>query len=66
MPDVELKPQVYKDPRPKEYFDHFHSVVRARPPESKVYETVLVTELNALLVYRARGVSAARTSPTGR
>ena len=23
MPDVELKPQVYKDPRPKEYFDQF-------------------------------------------
>jgi 1-acyl-sn-glycerol-3-phosphate acyltransferase len=59
MPDVELKPQVYKDPRPKEYFDHFHSIVRSRPPESKVYETVRVfTELNALIVYRARGIGS--------
>ena len=59
MPDVELKPQVYKDPRPKEYFDRFHSLVRSGPPESKVYETVrVVTELNALLVYRARGIGS--------
>ena len=59
MPDVELRPQVYKDPRPKEYFDHFHELVRSRPPESKVYETVRVfTELNALLVYRARGIGS--------
>ena len=59
MPDVELRPQVYKDPRPKEYFDHFHEVVRSRPPESKVYEVVRVfTELNALLVYRARGIGS--------
>jgi 1-acyl-sn-glycerol-3-phosphate acyltransferase len=59
MPNVELRPQVYKDPRPKEYFDRFHSLVRSRPPESKVYETVRVfTELNALLVYRARGIGS--------
>ena len=59
MPDVELKPQVYKDPRPKEYFDRFHELVRSRPPEAKVYETVRVfTELNALLVYRARGIGS--------
>ncbi|MGO9891071.1 MAG: lysophospholipid acyltransferase family protein [Solirubrobacteraceae bacterium] len=59
MPDIELKPQVYKDPRPKEYFDRFHSLVRSAPPESKVYEPVRVfTELNALLVYRARGIGS--------
>jgi 1-acyl-sn-glycerol-3-phosphate acyltransferase len=59
MPDVELKPQVYKDPRPKEYFDHFHELVRSGPPEAKVYElTRVVTELNALLVYRARGIGS--------
>ena len=36
MPDVELKPQVYKDPRPKEYFDQFHELVRSgsRRPRS--------------------------------
>jgi 1-acyl-sn-glycerol-3-phosphate acyltransferase len=59
MPDVELKPQVYKDPRPKEYFDHFHELVRSGPPEAKVYElTRVATELNALLVYRARGIGS--------
>jgi 1-acyl-sn-glycerol-3-phosphate acyltransferase len=59
MPDVELKPQVYKDPRPKEYFDRFHELVRSRPPESKVYEPVrVVTELNALIAYRARGIGS--------
>ena len=50
MPDVELKPQVYKDTRPKEYFDRFHALVRSHPPEAKVYEPVrVVTELNALI-----------------
>src|SRR5436305_1547060 len=56
MPDVELKPQVYKDPRPKEYFDHFHGLVRTRPPEAKVYEIVrIATVLWALGAFRARG-----------
>jgi 1-acyl-sn-glycerol-3-phosphate acyltransferase len=53
--DVELKPQVYKDPRPAEYFAPFHERVRAREPEAKVYEVVrVVTVLHALLTYRAR------------
>src|SRR5438309_8086617 len=55
MPDVELKPQVYKDPRPKEYFDSFHRRVRAGEPEP-IYEVVrVVTVLNALITFRARG-----------
>jgi 1-acyl-sn-glycerol-3-phosphate acyltransferase len=53
--DVELKPQVYKDPRPPEYFDRFHERVRNREPEP-VYELVRVaTVLNALITFRARG-----------
>jgi 1-acyl-sn-glycerol-3-phosphate acyltransferase len=56
MPDVELKRQVYKDLRPKEHFDHYHELVRAHEPESKVYEVVRVaTVLWALIAYRARG-----------
>ena len=31
MPDIELKPQVYKDPRPKEFFDEYHERVRSAP-----------------------------------
>jgi 1-acyl-sn-glycerol-3-phosphate acyltransferase len=56
MPDVELKPQIYKDPRPKEYFDHFHALVRSREPEARVYEvTRVLTVLWGLTAFRARG-----------
>lgn len=55
MADVEIKPQVYKDPRPKEYFDPFHARVRDHEPEP-VYEAVRVaTVLAALTLFRARG-----------
>jgi 1-acyl-sn-glycerol-3-phosphate acyltransferase len=55
MPDVELKPQVYKDPRPKEFFDQYHARVRDHEPEP-VYEGVRVLSmLHALISYRARG-----------
>jgi 1-acyl-sn-glycerol-3-phosphate acyltransferase len=65
MPDVELKPQVYKDPRPKEEFDRYHTIVRDHEPEAKVYEVVRVaTELVALLAYRARGYGSERV-PNG-
>jgi 1-acyl-sn-glycerol-3-phosphate acyltransferase len=58
MPDVELKPQVYKDPRPKEYFDQFHQRVRNGEPEP-IYEVVRVaTVLHALITFRARGIGA--------
>jgi 1-acyl-sn-glycerol-3-phosphate acyltransferase len=58
MPDVEMKPQVYKDPRPKEYFDRFHARSRTRDPNA-VYEFVrVVTMLHALITYRARGLGA--------
>jgi 1-acyl-sn-glycerol-3-phosphate acyltransferase len=54
--DVELKPQVYKDPRPKEYFDPFHERVREQQPQP-IYEVVrAVTVLLALILFRARGV----------
>jgi 1-acyl-sn-glycerol-3-phosphate acyltransferase len=59
MPDVELKPQIYKDPRPKEYFDRFHELVRSREPEAASYEVVrIVTVLHALITFRARGIGS--------
>jgi 1-acyl-sn-glycerol-3-phosphate acyltransferase len=65
MPDVELKPQVYKDPRPKEHFDRYHEIVRSHEPEAKVYEVVrTATVLNALIPYRARGI-ASENVPNG-
>ncbi len=55
MADVEIKPQIYRDPRPKEYFDPFHKQVRDHEPEP-IYEAVrVVTALNALISFRARG-----------
>src|ERR1700756_1195524 len=65
MPDVELKPQVYKDPRPKEAFDRYHGIVRDHEPEARVYEVVRVaTVVWALLGYRARGYGSERV-PNG-
>src|SRR5436305_5872549 len=59
MPDVELKPQVYKDPRPKEFFDQFHERVRDHPPEAHVYEpTRVLVVLWALSAFRARGLGS--------
>ncbi len=59
MTDIELKPQVYKDPRPKEYFDRFHERVRNGEPEARVYEPVRVaTVLHSLITFRARGFGA--------
>jgi 1-acyl-sn-glycerol-3-phosphate acyltransferase len=58
MTDLELKPQVYKDPRPQEYFDHYHERVRKGPP-GWVYEAcrMLVTPY-VQIVFRARGIGS--------
>jgi 1-acyl-sn-glycerol-3-phosphate acyltransferase len=56
MPDVELKPQVYKDPRPKEYFDQFHARARSGPA-GWTYDVVrLVVVPYMLLMFRSRGL----------
>ncbi|MDQ6835885.1 MAG: 1-acyl-sn-glycerol-3-phosphate acyltransferase [Actinomycetota bacterium] len=61
MTDVELKPQRYRDERPKEHFDRYHQRVRAGEPEAKVYESVrIATVLHALIFFRARGVGSQR------
>ena len=53
-----MKAQVYKDPRPKEYFDRFHERSRTREPDW-VYEAVRVlTSLYAWTFFRARGIAA--------
>ncbi len=65
MPDVELKPQVYRDERPKEHFDRYHALVRDHAPETKVYEIVrILTVLHALISFRARGQHSERV-PNG-
>jgi 1-acyl-sn-glycerol-3-phosphate acyltransferase len=61
MTDVKIKPQRYRDERPKEHFDRYHARVRSREPEAKVYETVRIfTVLYALFTFRARGYGSER------
>ena len=59
MPDVEIRPQRYRDDRPPEFFDAFHARVRAGEPEAHVYEIVrIATVLHALITFRARGIGS--------
>ena len=47
--DVELRPQVYRDPRPPEYFAPFHQRVRAREPDA-MYEVARVLTVTHAIV----------------
>ena len=50
-----MREQVYTDPRPKEYFDRYHTRARTREPDF-VYDIVRVlTSLYAWTFRRARG-----------
>jgi 1-acyl-sn-glycerol-3-phosphate acyltransferase len=56
MPDAKIKPQVYRDERPKEHFDQFHEIARSGPA-GRTYEPVrILTVLYALLAFRLRGI----------
>ena len=51
-----MKAQVYKDPRPKEFFDKYHERVRTREP-NWIYEAVRVcTSLYAWSFFRLRSI----------
>ena len=59
MADATLKPQIYRDERPAEYFVRFHELVREREPEMVSYETVRIfTVLHALITFRGRGLDS--------
>src|SRR5579871_2303556 len=52
-----MRAQIYKDPRPKEYFDRFHERARTREP-NWVYEAVrVVTSLYAYTLLRTRPIA---------
>jgi 1-acyl-sn-glycerol-3-phosphate acyltransferase len=62
---ADIKPQVYKDPRPAEYFDRFHE--RARTHDAGwVYDLVrvIVTPVS-LLFYRLRAIGAEKVPDAG-
>ena len=64
MPDVELKPQVYRDPRPKEYFDQFHERARSGPAGWTYDVTRMLVVPYMLALFRARGL-ATENVPNG-
>jgi 1-acyl-sn-glycerol-3-phosphate acyltransferase len=61
----DIKPQVYKDPRPAEFFTRFHERARARDPDW-VYGLVrlLLTPLT-LLLYRAAAIRVQNVPTSG-
>ena len=61
----ELKPQVYKDPRPAEYFTRFHERARARTPDW-IYEFVRLILTPVMLVfYRTAAIQVDNVPPSG-
>jgi 1-acyl-sn-glycerol-3-phosphate acyltransferase len=67
VPDelVPMKEQVYKDPRPKEYFDRFHERSRTTDPDA-MYELVrLITTVYSLTFFRAQCISSEKVPQSG-
>jgi 1-acyl-sn-glycerol-3-phosphate acyltransferase len=52
---AEMKPQIYKDPRPAEYFTQFHEAARKGVGWTYTATRILIT-LPTLLVYRVRAI----------
>jgi len=52
----EIKPQVYRDPRPPEYFARFHERARTREPDWIYSLARLVLTLPTILLFRTRGI----------
>ncbi|HEU4705963.1 MAG TPA: lysophospholipid acyltransferase family protein [Solirubrobacterales bacterium] len=51
----EMKPQVYKDPRPAEYFDQFHAAARKGVGWTYTLARIVLT-IPTILVYRVRAI----------
>src|ERR671916_428782 len=65
QPKGSLKPQVYKDERPAEYFTRFHERTRAKPPKW-MYEAVrLVLTPYLLLFFRTRAIDSHKVPADG-
>jgi 1-acyl-sn-glycerol-3-phosphate acyltransferase len=62
---AKMKAQVYRDPRPPEYFDRFHERARTRQPDW-IYELArTLTALYAWIVFRARCISSDKVPLSG-
>ena len=62
---ADIKPQVYKDPRPAEYFDQFHERARTRDPDL-MYEVVRTVLTPVMLgPYRTRAIGSEHVPSEG-
>lgn len=61
---AEMKPQVYKDERPAEYFDQFHAAARKGVGWTYTFVRILIS-LPTLLVYRVRAIGVENVPRSG-
>jgi 1-acyl-sn-glycerol-3-phosphate acyltransferase len=60
----EMKPQVYKDPRPEEYFDQFHAAARKGVGWTYTFARIILT-LPTWLIWRVRAIGVENVPRTG-
>lgn len=60
----EMKPQVYKDPRPAEYFDQFHAAARKGVGWTYSFARIVLT-LPTLLIWRVRAIGVENVPKSG-
>lgn len=63
-PPADMKPQVYKDERPAEYFDQFHAAARRGVGWTYTFVRILVS-LPTLLLYRVRAIGVENVPKSG-
>jgi 1-acyl-sn-glycerol-3-phosphate acyltransferase len=61
---AEMKPQVYKDPRPAEYFTQFHAAARKGVGWTYTFARIVLT-LPTLLIYRVRAIGVENVPKEG-
>ena len=62
---ADMKPQVYKDPRPAEYFTRFYRRARRRGPDWVYDFCRCILTLPTLLIYRTRAIGTENVPQTG-
>ena len=66
MPElVPMKAQVYKDPRPAEYFRPFHRRARTREPDATYTAVRVLASTFCLIVFRARSIGRRNVPAVG-
>lgn len=61
---AEMKPQIYKDDRPAEYFDQFHAAARKGVGWTYTFVRIILT-LPTLLIYRVRAIGVENVPKDG-